>query len=98
MALEGRQEAVDLGDVDPQQQVGIVGGVGSTVRGDAGHPIVNAAHRLDPPFGRRRVPVGGGPDESTGAMQPTPGVVTVVGVVGDPGHGQRVQCLDEQRP
>jgi hypothetical protein len=35
--------------------------------------------------------------EGTGALQSTPRVVTVVGVLGDTGHGQRMQRLQQQR-
>ena len=44
VALVGGQEAVGLGDVDPGQEVGIVGVVGTAVRGDAMDSPVHTAH------------------------------------------------------
>ena len=43
-------------------------------------------------------PVGGGADELGGAVQATPGIPAVVGVLGHAGHGPGVQRLQQQGP
>lgn len=40
-------------------------------------------------FGAKR----GGGKKVGGALQAAPWIVSVIGVVGNPGHGKRVQCL-----
>ena len=50
----GPQEAVDLGDVHPPQQVRVRGGVRRAVRHLADDPLVDRGARRRPPAGRRR--------------------------------------------
>ena len=57
-------------------------------------------HAMDPIdglLGLRRRPERGGGQEVGGALEPAPGVAAIVGVVGDTGHRQRVQRLEQQR-
>ena len=92
------QEAVDLGDVHPLQQVRIRRLVGPAVGCDPAHPTVDAAHLVD---GALRI-VGRTErrhrQECARPRQPAPRVTAVVGVLGHAGHRQRVQRLQQQRP
>ena len=54
VALVGPQEAVDLGEVDPRQQVRVGRRVGAAVRGGADDAAVHGAHDVDLPLGVRR--------------------------------------------
>ena len=98
VSLVRTQKAVDLGDVDPAEQVWVVRCVGPAVRGAAAYPLV---HGTDVGHGRGGV-VGGAESghcqEVAGALEPTPGVAAVAGVARDPGHGERVHRLQQQRP
>jgi len=91
------EEAVELGDVHPQQQVRIVGRVRLPVGRRAGHSLVHPVDHIDRPLR-----LGGGPEcrgreEVGGALQATPGIAAVVGVLGNPRHRQGMQRLEEQR-
>ena len=97
VALMREQEAVDLRDVHPLQQVGVGRVIGPTVQGDATHALVDAAHPVD-----RTLGVAGGAErrhgeERAGALQSAPGITPIVGVLGDARHRQRMQGLQKQR-
>ena len=53
---------------------------------------------IDRTLGLRRRSEGGGREEVGGALEPSPRVAPVVGVLRDTGHRQRVQRLEQQRP
>ena len=89
--IVGDEEAVEFGEMHPPQQVRVVGGVRATVVGDADHVRVHPADDLDRPFRLRGRPERRGGDEVGGALQPAPRIAAVVGVLGHPGHGQRMQ-------
>ena len=96
--LMSEQEAVDFCDVHPLQQVRVGGVIGPAVGGDTAHPLVDAAHPV-----HRALRVGGGAEsghgqKGAGALQSAPGVAPIVGVLGDAGHRQRMQGLQEKRP
>lgn len=89
---------VHLYGVDPQQQIGIVRGVGAPGhRIDAVHAVVDAADRRGRRFRRRRVAVGRVEHELEGAVQARPRVGFVVAVLDDAGHRPRLEGLHEQR-
>ena len=95
--LMGEQEAVDLGDVHPFQEVRVRGAVRPAVGGDPVDTLVDPAHPV-----HRALRVGGGAErrhreERTGALQPAPRITAVVGVLGDARHRQRVKRLEQQR-
>jgi predicted PurR-regulated permease PerM len=93
----GGEEAVELSEVHPFQQMRIVGGIGCAAgRGPFDAPV-DAAHPIDGSLGLRRRPERGGCEEVGGALQASPRVTAVVGVLGDSGHRQRVQRLEQQR-
>ena len=94
----GPKQAVDLGGVHPQQQLGIRRPVRAAVGGDAGYPLVNPAYDLDGALRLLGRTERGGGDEGAGPLQTTEGVSPKVGVLGNPGHGQRVHGLQQQRP
>ena len=96
--LVGDEEAVDLGDVDPAQQVGVARGVRPSVGGGPTDPLVDGADPGDDRLGVLDGAERGGREEGAGALQPAPRVALVARVGGHPGHGQRVQRLHEQRP
>lgn len=92
----GEQEAVDLGDMDPLEQVRVVGPVRSAVGCHAFDPAVDAA---DPVHCTLRV--GGGAEgghgqEGAGALQASPRIAAIVGVFSDSSHRQWVQGLQQQ--
>ncbi len=90
------EEAVDLGDVDPAQQVRVGGGVRRAVGHLAGHPAVDRAHDVDRLLGVLLVTEGRHGEEATGAVEATPHVTAVAGVLRDRPHRRRVQRLQEQ--
>ena len=47
VAIVGGEEAVELRDVDPFQEVRVVGGVRPTIGGGADDSIVDSMHRVD---------------------------------------------------
>ena len=74
VAPVGLEEARDLGDVDPRQQVGVAG---------AGDALVHPAHPLDDRLGRRRGRVRGDGDEGAGAREPVQRLLPEAGRPGD---------------
>ena len=94
----GGEEAVDLGEVHPPQQVRVERRVRPAVGGDTVDVLVDAADDVDRPLRLGGRTERGRGDEVGGALQPTPRVVPVVAVLGDAGHRQRVQRLQQQRP
>ena len=96
VALVRGEEAVRLGDVHPLEQVRVVGVVRAAIGGDAGHPRVDGAHRRACGLGLLRGAVRRGRQEAGRALEPAPGVLAEVRVVGDAGHRQRVHRLQEQ--
>jgi RNA polymerase sigma-70 factor, ECF subfamily len=93
-----QQETVHLGDVHPLEKMWIRRLVGRAVRRDAVHPPVDATHLVDRPLRVVSRAERGDGEEGAGALQPSPRVAAVVGVLGDAGHGERVQRLEKQRP
>ena len=94
----GEQEALDLGDVHPLEQVRVVRVVRRAVRHRAVHPVVDRAHDVD-----RLLRVVGGAERrdrevAAGARQPAPHVAAVAGVLGDRGHRLRLQGLQQHGP
>ena len=94
----GAQEAVDLGDVDPAQQVWVVGAVRAAVGGGAVDGAMNGADAGDGAFGDVDRPEGGGGEELAGPLQAAPRIAAVAGVPGDAGHRQRVKGLQHEGP
>ena len=94
----GGEEAVDLRDVDPGQQVGVVGGVAPAVGGDAHHTTVHGPHLGAGRLGLLDRPVGRAGEEVGGALEAAPGVAAEVGVLGHPGHRQGVEALQQHGP
>ncbi len=90
------QEAVDLGEMHPTQQLGIVRRIRSTVGRDTPHTLVHRAHAATRRLRLIGRAVGGGGEEVGGALEPTPGIVAVVGVRRDTCHGERMQALEQQ--
>ena len=90
-AVVGCEKAVKLGDVDPMQQMGVVRGVGPPVRGRADNTLVNTMNDVDCPlcFGGWTERCRG--KKVGGALQPSPRVGPIVGVLCDAGHRKRVQ-------
>ena len=98
VGLVGAQEAVDLRDVDPHQQVRVGGGVRRAVVERAGDAVVDRADGVD-----RLLRVVGGAErgdreEAAGAGEPAPHVAAVARVLGHGGHRRRVQGLEQHRP
>jgi len=96
IALVGGQETVDLGDVDPTEQVRIVGPVQAAVRKYTGHTRVNAPDEV-----KRIVCLGGRSkdgvaQEVTGSLQAPERVMVVVTVLSHRVHRIGVQRLKEQ--
>ncbi len=87
----GGEKAVDLGEVHPPQQMGIERRVRPAVGRHTLDVLVDAPDDLDRPFRLRRRTERGGGDEIGRALQPTPGIVPVVAVLGDARHRQWVQ-------
>ena len=96
VAIMGGEEAIELGDVYPLEQMRIVCCVGLAVRRNAFHPAMHAMHPIDGALGLRRGAEGGGGEEVGSALESPPRIVTVVGVLCHAGHRQRVQGLEEQ--
>ncbi len=94
----GEQEALDLGDVHPLQQVGVVRVVRRPVGHRAVDPVVDRAHHVDGLLGVLGGAEGGDREEAAGAGQPTPHVAAVAGVLGDRGHRLRLHRLQQHRP
>ncbi len=96
VALMGEQEAVHLGDVHPLQQVR----VGRVVVPPVGRRAMDAAmNSADPVHGPLRVVRGAvrrHREERAGALQPSPRVTAVVGMLGDARHRQGMQRLQQQ--
>src|SRR5829696_9897863 len=59
---------------------------------------MDSAHLVDRALGVFCGAEGRDGEEGAGALQSAPRVAPVIGVVGDAGHGERVQRLKEQRP
>ena len=98
VAVVGAQEAVDLGHVHPAQQVRVGRGVRTPVGGGAGDAAVDGPHDADGAVGvldRAERRLG---QEGAGALQASPRVAAVAGVLVDGRHRQRVQRLQQQRP
>ena len=92
----GIEEAVNLGNVHPAQQVRIVRVIPTTITCDAVDERVHVADAVDRSlcfFGRAER---GDGEEVSRALESAPRIVAVIGVLGDPGHGERVQRLNEQ--
>ena len=92
----GSQEAVDLGDVDPAQQVRIArpdrpGRQGRCPARCRGRPDTG-----DGAFGDVDRAERGGGEELARPLEPAPRVAAVAGVPGDTGHRQRVQGLQHE--
>ena len=94
----GGEEAVDLGEVHPPEQMGIERRVRPAVGRDALDVLVDAADDPDRALGLGGRTERGRGDEVGRALQPAPRVVPVVAVLGDACHRQWVQRLQQQRP
>ena len=82
----------------PFQQVRIGGRIRPTVGRDAVYPPMNSPDAIDGALGvDRRTECRLG-QKGAGALQSTPRVVAIVGVLGDTGHGQGMQRLQQQGP
>ncbi len=92
----GAQEAVDLGDVHPAQQVRVRGAVGLTVGGRAAHRLVDGSHPVTGFLRASGRPVGGDGQEGTGPLQPSPRISAEPRMPGHGGHGQRMERLEQQ--
>jgi hypothetical protein len=91
VAVVRGEEAVDLGEVDPAEEVRIVRRVRASVIGNALDPLVHPAHDGHGPLGLLRRPERGGGEEVGRALEPPPRIGPVVAELGDTGHGQRVE-------
>jgi len=67
------------------------------MNGFAAHPVVHRADARDRLGGIIDTAERGYRDEVAGALQPTPRIAAVAGVSGDPGHGERMERLQQQR-
>ena len=85
------QEAVDLGRVDPAQQVGIVGPILLAARRGSPDPAVDGPDDGDAPLGVGHRTVRGRGQEPAGSVQPPPRITAETGVLADPEHGHRMQ-------
>ena len=90
------QEAVDLGGVDPAQQVGVVGAVLLAARRGSSDPAVDGPDDRDAPLGVGDRSVRGGGQEPAGPVQPAPRVTAKPGVLAHPEHRHRMQRLQQQ--
>lgn len=92
-----RQEAVEFGDVHPSKQVRIIRCVRLAVTSRANDAFVHAVHDLHCPLGLGRRPERRRGEKVSGALEPTPRIMAIVGVLGDARHRTRVQGLEQQR-
>ena len=97
VAVVGSQEAVDLGDVHPAEQVRVGRLVRSPVGRDTRDPAVHRSDDPDRAVGVLDRAERGLGEERAGALQASPGVALEAGVLVDGRHRQRVQRLQEQR-
>ena len=95
--LEGRKKAVHLSDMDPHQQVRIVGSVRSPVRSIAPHSSMNCAYGRDRTLGIRHSAVRGQRDVSTSALEASPEIAAKACMINDRLQRQRMKGLQEQR-
>ena len=92
------EEAVEFGDVNPLEQVRVVRLVPATVGSDARDAFVHSVHGVDGTLRLRRRTERGRRQEVGRALQSPPRIGAVVGMLGDTGHGERMQRLQQQRP
>ena len=91
------EEAVDLADVDPAQQMRIAGRVGATVQGHPAHTAVDLTDAGDRFLRRCGWAESGRRQEVGRALEAAPRVFAIVGMVGNTSHRQRMQRLQQQR-
>ena len=91
IALMAAQEAVGLRDMHPAEQMRVVGPVRLAVRAGAPDMTVDTADTFDGVVRIFGGTVCGGGQEGTGALQASPRVVAVIGMLRDGDHGHRVQ-------
>ena len=94
----GGEEAVDLGDVHPLQEVRVGGGVRRPVRHGADDPLVDRADDVDRLLGVLGGAEGRHREEPAGAREPAPDVAAVAGVLSHRRHRLRVERLQQHRP
>ena len=80
----------------PLQQVGIIGPVVAAVGSLTPHAPVDAPDFVDCALGVSGGAERGDRQERAGALESSPGIAAVIGMLGDSGHGQRVQRLQQQ--
>src|SRR5665811_1093152 len=91
VVLECGQETVDLDDVDPQQEVRIVGCIGRAVRCGADDALVYGVDDVDGALGHLLGPECRFGEERTRALQPAPGIATKSRMPVDCRHRERVE-------
>ena len=95
--LEGHEEAVHLGDVDPHQQVRIVGGVRAAIPHSSRHATVDRSDCSDRPLGIRHSPICGHREVPAGALEASPEIATEACMINNCLQRYRMERLQEQR-
>lgn len=90
------QEAVELSDVHPGQEVRVIGRKGPSVRCNTHHALVDAVDDVDGLARFARRPERRRRQEVSSALQAAPRVVAVVGELSDAGHRQGMQRLEQE--
>ena len=96
MSIVGGEKAVDFCDMDPSKQVRIVGGIRPAVWSATDDTPVHPMHHVDRSLGLGRRTERGGREKVSGSLQPPPRIASIVGVLSDSGHRQRMQRLEQQ--
>lgn len=96
VSVVGSEETVQLGNVDPRQQVWVVGRVGPPVTSGPDNVLVHTVDHVDSGLGLRCRSERRGCQEISRALQAPPRVAPIVGELGDSRHCERVQRLEEQ--
>jgi len=97
IADEGLEEAADLRDMHPGQEVGVVRGIRRAVGQGALDPVMDLPHPFDEAHGLLGRRVGRAADELRRALQPPGHIFAEIGMVPDTGQRTRMQHLQEQR-